>query len=189
MSLPQVATLLDELVVRLRAHLDARTIASPRFAGIRTGGVWIAEAVAARCGAGGRGGVIDIGFHRDDVGQRAELPRLGPSSIPWDINDHDIVLVDDILQTGRTARAALNALFDWGRPRSVTLAVLVDLPGRELPVQPDVVGASIAPRAGHELRLLGPDPLELAWVSRGAGAPLARASTNSEAVEPSAGAT
>ena len=80
--------------------------------------------------AGDRGGIIDIGFHRDDVGQRAELPRLGPSSIPWDINDHDIVLVDDILHTGRTARAALNALFDWGRPRSVTLAVLVDLPGR-----------------------------------------------------------
>ncbi len=163
MSLPHTDTLLDALVVRLRAHLDARAIAAPRFVGIRTGGVWVAEAVALRCAAADPGGIVDIGFHRDDVGQRAELPRLGPSSIPWDINDRDIVLVDDILHTGRTARAALNALFDWGRPRSVTLAVLVELPGREVPVQPDVIGASIAPLESFELRLLGPDPLELAW--------------------------
>ncbi len=167
MTLPQVPPLLDELVARLRAHLHARGIDTPRFAGIRTGGVWIAEAVAARCAAPERGGIVDIGFHRDDVGQRAELPRLGPSSIPWDINDRDIVLVDDILNTGRTARAALNALFDWGRPRSVTLAVLVELPGRELPLQPDVVGTTMGPRAGFELRLLGPDPLELAWRAHG----------------------
>jgi len=163
MTLPQVETLLDDMVARLLTHLATRDIAAPRFAGIRTGGVWIAEAVAARCNAADPGGIIDIGFHRDDVGQRAELPRLGPSSIPWDINGRDIVLIDDILHTGRTARAALNALFDWGRPRSVNLAVLVELPGRELPLQPDVVGASIGARTGHELRLLGPQPLELAW--------------------------
>lgn len=167
MSLPQVESLLDELVVRLRAHLALRSIVAPRFAGIRTGGVWIAEAVATRCAAGDPGGIVDIGFHRDDVGQRAELPRLGPSNIPWDINERDIVLVDDILRTGRTARAALNALFDWGRPSSVTLAVLVDLPGRELPVQPDVAGASMEPRAGYELRLTGPEPLELVWRKHG----------------------
>ncbi len=187
MTLPLVETLLDDMAALLLAHLAARSITTPRFAGIRTGGVWVAEAVAARCNATDPGGIVDIGFHRDDVGQRAELPRLGPSSIPWDINDRDIVLIDDILHTGRTARAALNALFDWGRPRSVTLAVLAQLPGRELPLQPDVAAASIVPREGFELRLLGPQPLELAWASR-ASTPLSRASTDHEGARPSAGA-
>jgi len=166
MMLPPVASLLDTLAARLLEHLATRGIEEPRFAGIRTGGVWIAEAIAARLNAGDAGGIIDIGFHRDDVGQRAELPRLGPSNIPWDINDKDIVLIDDVMDTGRTARAALNALFDWGRPRSVTLAVLVELPGHELPLRPDVVGASMAARAGFELRLDGPAPLQLAWRAR-----------------------
>ncbi len=167
MALPTVDSLLDDLVAHLGSHLASRSIAAPRFAGIRTGGVWIAEAVAARVDAGTAGGVVDIGFHRDDVGQREDLPKLGPSSIPWDINDRDIVLIDDIFHTGRTARAALNALFDWGRPRSVTFAALVEVSGRELPLRPDVIGTSVAAREGQELRLSGPDPLALVWRAHG----------------------
>ncbi len=167
MPLPPVAELIDAAASGLAEHLGTKGIADARVVGIRTGGVWVAEALTQRCGAKEPSGVLDIGFHRDDVGQRDALPRLGPSRIPWDINGHDIVLVDDILRTGRTARAALNALFDWGRPRSVTLLVLVDIPERELPMQADVRGLETAPRAGQELRLCGPDAMHLEWRPRG----------------------
>jgi len=89
-------------------------------------------------------------------------PQVKPSELPFDVEGRHLVLVDDVLYTGRTIRAALNELFDYGRPDSVTLAVLVDRGGRELPIQPDVVGAGLDLAPHEHIKLTGPAPLALA---------------------------
>ena len=88
-------------------------------------------------------------------------PRVQPSKLPFDVQDQHIVLIDDILYTGRTIRAAMNEIFDYGRPASVHLIVLVDRSGRELPVQADVAGTTMSLSEGEHVKLAGPEPLEL----------------------------
>lgn len=88
-------------------------------------------------------------------------PRVKPSNLPFEVENRHVVLVDDVLYTGRTIRAALNEIFDYGRPASVTLAVLVDRGERELPIQADIVGQQITPAAGEHVKLLGPEPMAL----------------------------
>ena len=85
-------------------------------------------------------GTIDITFHRDDFSDKFIVPKMGPSSIPFDLTDKHVVLVDDVLYTGRTIRAAIDEIFSFGRPKSIKLAVLVDRGHRELPIRPDFVG-------------------------------------------------
>ena len=85
-------------------------------------------------------GTIDITFHRDDFSDKFLVPKLGPSSIPFDLTDKQVVLIDDVLYTGRTIRAAIDEIFSFGRPKSIKLAVLVDRGHRELPIRPDFVG-------------------------------------------------
>jgi pyrimidine operon attenuation protein/uracil phosphoribosyltransferase len=152
------------LTIALGSVLSARAVAAPRLVGIHTGGVWIAERLHKSYGSDAPLGALDISFHRDDYGEVGLNPVVRPSRIPWDINGADIVLVDDVLYTGRTIRAALNELFDWGRPRSILLAVLVVRDGRELPIAPDAVGASVEVGAEHQLKLRGPDPFRLELV-------------------------
>lgn len=115
--------------------------------GIRRGGVPIAEALAGEIRAA-RGvevpvGTVDIALYRDDAATALPDPKIGPSCIPFDVNGRDVVLVDDVLQTGRTIRAAIDCLLDYGRPRRIWLAVLFDRGGRELPIAPDFVGAEL----------------------------------------------
>ena len=123
------------------------------FIGIRTNGVPLAQRLAARVGAICRSeppvGELDIGMHRDDHGLRSELPVVEPSHIPYDVADKTIVLVDDVLFTGRSIRAALDAIMDFGRPLRIQLAVLVDRGHRELPIRPDFVGKNV-PSARRE---------------------------------------
>jgi pyrimidine operon attenuation protein/uracil phosphoribosyltransferase len=123
------------------------------FIGIRTNGVPLAQRLAAKVGAICRSeppvGELDIGMHRDDHGLRSELPVVEPSHIPCDITGKTIVLVDDVLFTGRTIRAALDALMEFGRPLRIQLAVLVDRGHRELPIRPDFVGKNV-PSARRE---------------------------------------
>ena len=88
-------------------------------------------------------GSIDIAWYRDDLSRVTELPALRRTELPFDVNDRDVVLVDDVIYTGRTARAAIEALFTCGRPRSIQLAVLVDRGHRELPIRPDYVGKNL----------------------------------------------
>ena len=89
-------------------------------------------------------------------------PAVSPSQLPVDVNDRHIILVDDVLYTGRTIRAAMNEIFDYGRPASITLAVLIDRSStRELPIQPDIIGKTIALNAGEHVKLLGPEPLTI----------------------------
>lgn len=117
--------------------------------GLQTGGVWIAqrisEAVARVSGEEVPVGRLDVAFYRDDIGLRPVLPEAA-TDIPWDLTGRAVVLVDDVLFTGRTVRAALNAIGDWGRARSVQLAVMVDRGHRELPIRPDYVGKNLPTR-------------------------------------------
>ena len=127
MSLPNPAELIRQMAVDLRAHLQRRAIAEPRFIGIRTGGVWVAQALLAELGSDSPLGTLDVSFYRDDFSQNGLHPQVRPSELPFEIEGQHLVLVDDVLMSGRTIRAALNELFDYGRPASVTLVCLLDL--------------------------------------------------------------
>ncbi len=104
--------------------------------GIFSGGAWIAERLAQLLELPDETGLIDISFYRDDFAEKGLHPQVRPTRIPFDVSGKRLILVDDVLYTGRTTRAALNELFDYGRPASVELAVLADRGGRELPVAP-----------------------------------------------------
>lgn len=153
--------LLEALAVQLRELLSRRAIPEPALVGIHTGGVWIAERLRQRLGLATPLGRLDISFYRDDFSRIGVNPQVRPSELPFDVDGRHLILVDDVLYTGRTIRAALNELFDYGRPASVRLAVLVDRGGRELPIQADVMGTQLALPADHQLHLSGPDPLQL----------------------------
>lgn len=111
--------------------------------GIWSGGAWLAERLQRDLGLAGPHGVISSTLHRDDFSARGLASGTDPTSLPFDINGRHIVLIDDVLNTGRTIRAVVNELFDFGRPASVTLAVLVDRGGRELPMAAAVSAATV----------------------------------------------
>ena len=111
--------------------------------GIANGGIPVARRLCARLGIK-RVGDLDISFHRDDIGKHPIPKEFTPTLLPGDVNGASVLLVDDVLFTGRTVKAALDELFDHGRPATVELAVLVDRGGRRLPVAPDFVGMSLA---------------------------------------------
>ena len=161
MSLPNPAELLPQMASALIKHLNQRQIAEPRFIGIRTGGVWVARALLETLGTREPLGILDVSFYRDDFTQSGLHPQVKPSELPFEIEGQHLVLIDDVLMSGRTIRAALNELFDYGRPASVTLACLLDLNARELPIRPDVVGATLSLAANQRVKLSGPTPLTL----------------------------
>ena len=142
------------------AHPDAA------FVGIRRGGVDVARALRARVAPDAPFGELDIAFYRDDFGTRGLHPRVGPSAIDFGVDGRTVVLVDDVIGTGRTVRAALNEIFDFGRPARVVLAALVERDGRELPLAADVVGATL--EVGPERRV-DYDPAAGTVTVRGAG--------------------
>lgn len=123
------------------------------FIGIRTHGVPLAQRLASKVGAILNGafptGELDISMHRDDLALRDTPPKVGPSKIPFDVTGRTMLLVDDVLFTGRTIRAALDEITDFGRPRCIQLAILVDRGHRELPIRPDYVGKNV-PSAMNE---------------------------------------
>lgn len=152
---------LDRMAAQLKALLAQRGISDPMMVGIHTGGVWIARQLHARLGLTQSLGELDISFYRDDFTRIGINPQVKPSHLATTIDDRHIILVDDVLHTGRTVRAALNELFDWGRPASVTLVALVDRGGRELPMEAAVVGETMALGAHEHVKLSGPEPLKL----------------------------
>ncbi len=130
-QLPPATELLDQLVALLRPHITPDTV----LVGIHTGGVWVAEALHAALALTAPLATIDVSFHRDDHHLGNGLKSGGRTShLPDDVEGAHLILVDDVLYTGRTIRAALNEIFDYGRPAKVELAVLADRGGRELPV-------------------------------------------------------
>ncbi len=129
--------------------------------GIHTGGVWVAQQLHQRLNLNEPLGTLNISFYRDDFTRIGIHPQVQPSTLPLSVDGRHIILVDDVLYTGRTIRAAFNELFDYGRPASIMLAVLVERDGRELPIQADAVGQHVSLKAGEQIKLQGPEPLTL----------------------------
>jgi len=121
--------------------------------GIWSGGAWLAERLQRDLGLAGEIGVVSSALHRDDFSQRGMAGGADATRLPFSVDDRPILLIDDVLYTGRTTRAALNELFDFGRPASVGLAVLVDRGGRQLPIEPAFAAARISLAPGDRLRL------------------------------------
>ena len=145
--------------------LVAEAERQPLMIGIQTGGVWVAKRLHEALGLESTLGELNINFYRDDFTRNGMHPHVSPSNLPFSVEDRHIILVDDVLYTGRTIRAALNELFDFGRPAKVTLAVLAERVGRELPIAANVVGARVSLEPGQYVKLAGPAPLELALAS------------------------
>lgn len=156
-----VDDLLDSLTQQTRSLVASSNDNQPLMVGIRTGGIWVAEHLHQALALTKPIGVLDISFYRDDFSRLGLNPEVKPSSIPLDITDEHIILVDDVLHTGRTIRAAMNELFDYGRPASVTLVVLIDRNGRELPINASAVGKKIDLDPQQHVKLSGPEPLKL----------------------------
>lgn len=156
--------IIADMAAALRALLDGRDIADPVMVGIYTGGVWVAQRLHRLLELKDPLGTLDISFYRDDFTRVGMNPQVRPSLLPAGIEDRHVILVDDVLNTGRTIRAALNELFDYGRPASILLAALVERGGRELPIQADVVGARVELARDRHIKLHGPAPLRLSVV-------------------------
>ncbi|GAB4062045.1 bifunctional pyr operon transcriptional regulator/uracil phosphoribosyltransferase PyrR [Uliginosibacterium sediminicola] len=161
MQLPDAEHLCAQLVALIRPALRADSV----MIGIHTGGVWLAERLHAELGLAEPLGTLDVAFYRDDYNSRGLHARPRKSDIPFDIDGRTVILVDDVLFTGRTTRAALNELFDYGRPGRVELAVLADRGGRELPIAPSYCPLTLTDPlpAGASLQLSRAESGELSF--------------------------
>jgi pyrimidine operon attenuation protein / uracil phosphoribosyltransferase len=157
-----VERLLESMAGELRELISRLGAGRAAMVGIHTGGVWVAKRLHARLGLEVPLGSLDISFYRDDFTRIGMNPQVRPSDLPFNVDDCHVILVDDVLHTGRTIRAALNEIFDYGRPASVRLAVLVERPGRELPIEANVVGTHLELAPNEHVKLSGPEPLKLA---------------------------
>jgi pyrimidine operon attenuation protein/uracil phosphoribosyltransferase len=162
MALPDAEALLAALAEQIRRDAGS----SIALVGIYTGGVWIAERLHRILGLSTPVGTIDVAFWRDDYKKTGLRPGVKPSDIPFKVEGADIILVDDVLYTGRTIRAAMNEIFDYGRPTSIRLAALVDRGGRQLPICPQYLGAAVEVERDRtiELRRDGDERLSL-WLA------------------------
>jgi pyrimidine operon attenuation protein/uracil phosphoribosyltransferase len=143
----------EKLLVRLIDEMRSAVNKDTALVGIYTGGVWLAERMHAALSLTEPLGTLDASFYRDDYDVIGLHAQPKPSDIPFTVEGRHIILVDDVLYTGRTIRAAMNELFDYGRPASVQLAALVDRGGRQLPITAEYVGASINLRSDELLAL------------------------------------
>jgi len=161
-TLPDAEALYTELLQGVQQLIQD----SPQplqLAGITSGGAWLAERLQRDLGRPGAAGVISSSMHRDDFAQRG-LTSSAQTVLPFEVNGAHVLLVDDVLYTGRTLRAVINELFDYGRPASVRLAVLVDRGGRELPIQADVCAATVVLPDGQTLELARADSGRLSFL-------------------------
>jgi len=150
---------LDEMASALKKELARRAINEFAMVGIHSGGAWVAAALQQRLGADIPLGSLNISFYRDDFTHRGLHPNVTPSKLPFDVENQHIVLVDDVLMTGRTIRAAMNELFDFGRPASIILLTLFDVGQRQLPISADICGETLALPPHQRVELRGPAPL------------------------------
>ena len=139
------------LLQQVRSGLSG--VANAAIVGIHSGGAWLAERLAHDLGLSARLGVLDVSFYRDDFKEKGLRADIKPTQIGFDVNGATILLVDDVLYTGRTTRAAINELFDYGRPARIMLAALVDRGARQLPVAADFVAAKVELAEGRALVL------------------------------------
>ena len=159
-KLPDAEQICEQLAAGLRPLVTPKSA----MIGLYTGGAWLAERLHALLELKSPLGLMDIAFYRDDYAARGLKHDPKRTKIPFDVNGAELLLVDDVLYTGRTVRAAMNELFDYGRPASIALVVLADRGGRELPICPQHCGARVDVPAGMRLRLKRADGGELALV-------------------------
>ena len=160
-TIDNVNELIDKLADQLQELLRTRQISEPLIIGIHTGGIWIADRLRKKLQIAAPLGRLNIAFYRDDFSQIGIHPHVTPSKLPFEVEGRHIILVDDVLYTGRTIRAAMNEIFDFGRPASIYLAVLIDRSGRELPIQAQAVGKTLKLKPEEHVKLSGPEPLAL----------------------------
>ena len=160
MSLPSVNSLIEKLAQALTPYFSSSD-SSPILVGIETGGVWIAQQLHQTFNPETELGRLNISFYRDDFTRTGLHPTVRPSNLPTDIDDKTIILIDDVLHSGRTVRAAMNEIFDYGRPQKIVLAVLIDRGEREIPIQADIVAEFMELDQGCHIKLEGPEPLKL----------------------------
>ena len=157
--------LLDQMAATLCTIMVNKGIHNPYIVGIHTAGVWVAQALYQRLAEPlavvDPMGKLNSSYYRDDFNQRGLSKQIQPSRLPISLEGRHIILVDDILFTGRTARAAINELFDYGRLASVTFAVLIDRGGQELPIRADVIGLSETLANNQSFKLINPKQLTL----------------------------
>ena len=156
----------ESLILAMAKDLASAASLDPIMIGIHTGGVWVAKRLYTELNLSSSLGSININFYRDDFSRIGLHPQVSASEIPENVEGRHLILVDDVLQTGRTIRAALNEIFSYGRPDSVRLAVLVERGGRELPLQPDIVGLKLPLAAHQHIKLAGPETLALVLSER-----------------------
>ena len=159
-ELPDPELLYQQLAVDVKQFIVEKNLQHPLIIGIRTGGAWLAQRLQTALELPELG-ILDISFYRDDFDERGLSLQAKGSELPDSIEDRDIILVDDILMSGRTIRAAMNEIFDYGRPTSIHLVCLLDIGQRQLPIQADLVGAKLELNAGQKIKLSGPSPLAL----------------------------
>jgi pyrimidine operon attenuation protein / uracil phosphoribosyltransferase len=164
-KLPDAEKLCQQLAAELRPRIGPKSA----MVGLYTGGAWLAERLHKLLGMQSPLGLMDIAFYRDDYAARGLKHDPKRTKIPFDVNGAELLLVDDVLYSGRTVRAAMNELFDYGRPASISLVVLADRGGRQLPICPQYCGAKLEVPAGMRLRLKRGDDgrLELAMEKQG----------------------
>jgi pyrimidine operon attenuation protein/uracil phosphoribosyltransferase len=153
-NLPNAEDLLKTLAEKVQPLLQANTA----LVGIQSGGVWLMQRLLVLLEKditmhAVENGILDVSFYRDDYEKRGLKAENRPSLIPFDVENKHIILIDDVFYTGRTTRAAMNELFDYGRPASITLVALINRGGRELPITPQITGADISLSAAQNLQL------------------------------------
>ncbi len=158
-TLPDAEAQLATLADRIRPHLTPDTA----LVGIHSGGAWIAERLRSLLGVSEATGTVDVSFYRDDFAAKGLHPQVKPSAIPFEVEGRPLILVDDVLYTGRTTRAAINELFDYGRPARIDLAVLADRGERELPIAPQFCVWDVQLGDGEELILGRQEDGRLYW--------------------------
>jgi pyrimidine operon attenuation protein/uracil phosphoribosyltransferase len=158
MKLPEAERLCEQLAAELRPLMGPKSA----MVGLYTGGAWLAERLHQMLGMKTPLGLMDIAFYRDDYAARGLKHDPKRTKIPFDVNGCELLLVDDVLYSGRTVRAAMNELFDYGRPASISLAVLADRGGRQLPICAQYVGATVEVPDGMRLTLKRADNGKLA---------------------------
>jgi pyrimidine operon attenuation protein / uracil phosphoribosyltransferase len=157
MQPPNPETLLSQISAEIKIKIEVHGAENCALVGIHSGGVWLMDRILKSLkidiGLDITSGTLDAAMYRDDYNQRGLKAEPKPANIAFDVAGKHIILIDDIFYTGRTTRAAMNELFDYGRPASITLAVLINRGGAELPIAPQIVGAEMSLRANQSLQL------------------------------------
>lgn len=163
-ELLSVDVMLDLLYGKLVDYIELKSLHSPLLIGIHSGGAWLAQKLHQRMVSNGiisdPLGLLDISFYRDDFTRVGLNPKVKPSALPISTENRDIILIDDVLMSGRTVRAALNVLFEVGRPASITLAVFIDLEANELPIKADIAVQKLPLAENYRIKLIGPENLK-----------------------------